>query len=225
MISVTKLAPKSFSYVLFLPCYKKNQLSFSGKIQIFYTENKQRGQLIFLSLVTLTKQRKMKWTRHNNTMTLLWISNAMEYPLDKLQLNCFFWGTKNNVPYSTLSVGNQFTKVMFELFLTGIFIQDIFSFYRNVCSTNLKQTWDEKLLIFPCVYFWNSYFVISACIDAMKKNERPYDFNLRQNTPMGVTSRGRDLKNFKSRALLVQWRQILCEIAFQILLRWDFTIY
>ena len=53
----------------------------------------------------------------------------------------------------------------------------------------------------------------------MKKNERPYDFNLRQNTPMGVTSRGRDLKNFKSRALLVQWRQILCEIAFQILLR------
>ena len=94
--------------------------------------------------------------------------------------------------------------------------QDIFPFYRNVCSTNKKQTLDKKLLIFPCAYFWNSYFVISACIDAMKKNERPYDFNLRQNTPMGVTSRGRDLKNFKSRALQAQWRQILSEIAFQI---------
>ena len=152
----------------------------------------------------------------------------LEYPLDKLfkSMYIFFLGSQDNVPFSTLSDGNQFTKVMFELFLTsGIFFQDIFSFYRNVCSTNLKQTWDEKLLIFPCAYFWNSYFVISACIDAMKKNERPYDFNLRQNTPMGVTSRGRDLKNFKSRALLVQWRQILCEIAFQILLRWDFTIY
>ena len=104
------------------------------------------------------------------------------------------------------------------LHFSGIFFQDIFAFYRKVCSTNLKQTCDEKLLIFPCAYFWNSYFVISACIDAMKKNERPYDFNLRQNTPMGVTSRGRDLKNFKSRALQVQWRQILSEITFQILL-------
>jgi hypothetical protein len=26
---------------------RKNQLSFSGKIRIFYTENKQTGQLIF----------------------------------------------------------------------------------------------------------------------------------------------------------------------------------
>ena len=107
-------------------------------------------------------------------VTLLWISNAwvLEYPLDKLfkSMYIFFLGSQDNVPFSTLSEGNQFTKVMFELFLTsGIFFQDIFSFYRNVCSTNLKQTWDEKLLIFPCAYFWNSYFVISACIDAMKK--------------------------------------------------------
>ena len=59
-----------------------------------------------------------------------------------------------------------------------------------------------------------------------KKNERPYDFNLRQNTPMGVTRHGRDLKNFKSRTLQVQWLQILSEIAFKILLFvWDITIY
>ena len=107
-------------------------------------------------------------------MNLLWISNAwvLKYPLDKLfkSIYMFFLGSQYNVPFSTLSDGNQFTKVMFELFLTsGIFFQDIFSFSRNVCSTILKQTWVEKLLIFPCAYFWNSYFVISACIDAMKK--------------------------------------------------------
>ena len=40
--------------------YTENQLSFSGKMRIFYTENKQTGQLIFLFLVTLTKKQKMK---------------------------------------------------------------------------------------------------------------------------------------------------------------------
>ena len=45
----------------------ENQLSFSGKMHFFYTENKQTGQLMFfLVLVTLTKKWKMKngmnWT-------------------------------------------------------------------------------------------------------------------------------------------------------------------
>ena len=42
---------------------QKNQLSFSVKMRIFYPENKQTGQLIFSFLVTLTKKRKMEWTR------------------------------------------------------------------------------------------------------------------------------------------------------------------
>ena len=47
----------------------KNQLSFSGKMQIFYTENKQTGQLIFFwFLVTLTKKRKTK-NGMNSTLT------------------------------------------------------------------------------------------------------------------------------------------------------------
>ena len=37
---------------------QKNQLSCSDKMRIFYTENKQTGQLIFLFLVTLTKKQK-----------------------------------------------------------------------------------------------------------------------------------------------------------------------
>ena len=41
---------------------RKNPLSFPGKMRIFYTENKQTGQLIFSFLVTLTKKRKMEWT-------------------------------------------------------------------------------------------------------------------------------------------------------------------
>ena len=73
------LLPGSFHFSIF--CFlvkmtkkRKNQLSFSGKIQIFYTENKQTGQLIFLFLVTLTKKRKMEWTGHK--LTFLEIFNS-----------------------------------------------------------------------------------------------------------------------------------------------------
>ena len=38
----------------------KNQLSFSGKMRTFPTENKQTGQLIFSFLVTLNEKRKME---------------------------------------------------------------------------------------------------------------------------------------------------------------------
>ena len=136
-----------------------------------------------------------------------------------MQLDCFL-GTKDNAPSSTLSVGNQFTKVMFELFLSSWHFLSRYIFLLSKClQYKFKTDLRRKITHFPlCLLleFLFCYFGLHRCHE---KNERPYDFNLRQNTPMGVTSRGRDLKNFKSRALLVQWRQILCEIAFQILLR------
>jgi hypothetical protein len=48
----------------------KNQLSFSGKMRIFYTEDKQTGQLIFPFLVILTKNRKTE-NRMNLTQEYL----------------------------------------------------------------------------------------------------------------------------------------------------------
>ena len=45
-----------FRFLVTLTKRRKNQVSFSGKMQIFYTENK----LIFSFLVPLTKKRKMK---------------------------------------------------------------------------------------------------------------------------------------------------------------------
>ena len=39
---------------------EKNQPSFSGKMRIFYTENKQTGQPIFSLLIVLTKKQKME---------------------------------------------------------------------------------------------------------------------------------------------------------------------
>ena len=39
---------------------RKNQPPFSNKMQIFYTQNKQTGQLISPYGVTLTKLRKIK---------------------------------------------------------------------------------------------------------------------------------------------------------------------
>ena len=46
------------SFVGFIPFYvfwsnEKNQLSFSGKMQIFYTESKQTGQLIIFRFWSL----------------------------------------------------------------------------------------------------------------------------------------------------------------------------
>ena len=65
------LLPGSFHFSIFCFLVKmtkkwKNQLSFSGKIQIFYTENKQTGQLIFFDFGYFDKnneKRKMEWTR------------------------------------------------------------------------------------------------------------------------------------------------------------------
>jgi hypothetical protein len=49
----------------------KNQLSFSGKVRIFYSENKETAQLIFSFLVTLTYQRKNeKWNEPDNIENL-----------------------------------------------------------------------------------------------------------------------------------------------------------
>ena len=44
---------------------RKNQLSFSGKMSILYTENKQTGQLISSFFVTLNK-KKEKWNEPDN---------------------------------------------------------------------------------------------------------------------------------------------------------------
>ena len=46
-----------FHFLVTLTKKRKNQLSFSGKVWICYTENKQTGQLIFLILVTDQKTK------------------------------------------------------------------------------------------------------------------------------------------------------------------------
>ena len=77
-----------FSFFTFWSCFlvkvtkkRKIQLSFSGKMRIFYTENTQTGQLIFLILVTLTKNKKTE-----NQMNRTYIAKnhyLMIQPYDK----------------------------------------------------------------------------------------------------------------------------------------------
>ena len=175
MISVTKLASKSFSYV-FYPNYKsfskpvkflfgvldsnvwfipfffvfgskwpktKNQLSFSGKIQIFL--QKIDSWLFFL------------WS--------LWPNNEKWNEPD-MQLDCFL-GTKDNAPSSTLSVWNQFTKVMFELFLSSWHFLSRYIFLLSKClQYKFKTDLRRKITHFPlCLLleFLFCYFGLHRC--------------------------------------------------------------
>ena len=49
-----------FCFLVKVTIKRKNQLSFSGKMRIFYTENKQTADFFFV-FVTLTK-KQMEWT-------------------------------------------------------------------------------------------------------------------------------------------------------------------
>ena len=54
-----------FRCLVILTKKRKNKLSFSGKMRIFYTENKQTGQLIFFVFGHFDQNTKNeKWTQH-----------------------------------------------------------------------------------------------------------------------------------------------------------------
>ena len=64
LIYVEFIAFLAFCILVKVTKKRKNQLSFSGKMRIFCTENKQTGQLIFpfWSLWPINEKRKMGWT-------------------------------------------------------------------------------------------------------------------------------------------------------------------
>ena len=79
---------------------RKNQLPFSGKMQIFHIENKQTEHLGFL--VTLTKKDpknlqkrpkypKMEWTGHKSSVTVvtqIWIVTEIDFWYQSSDLSC-----------------------------------------------------------------------------------------------------------------------------------------